>query len=239
MTLQLSALNIANQLGRTNADGTLILDLEDPIKAEIRNAIRHYNRMPSHLTEVRGGILNTLLPTDDEPLRGIWYSTVDVVDDTHGFQSIGDRQTIDVEDIITIHYMRENPGLSGLNEPLDQISYEHFERLFEGSVPQGQPELYTKYAGQIGIWPTPAAEYPLYWSGVVRPQVPVADDDDSVWFRNQRELIENAAAARVCAKYLRNTEWANTFKALEQEEYDVFQTEYAQQSGTSRIKTSL
>ena len=231
MTLHVSALNIANQLGRVNSEGTEITDLESGIKEEIRNAIRHYNRMPSHLTELRGGILNTQVGV-------YWYDTVNV-NEAHGFQSTDSRQTINVEDIINLHYMRENPGLSGLNEPLDEISYQHFERLFEGSVPQGQPELYTRYGGQIGIWPTPSDEYPLYWSGIVRPIVPVEDNDDSVWFRHQRELIETSAAARVCAKYLRNKEWQMSFKEIEASEYNAFQVEYTQQASSGRIKASM
>ena len=229
MTLQISALNVANQLGRANAQGDTILDLENPIKEEIRNAIRHYNRQPSHLTEMRGGILTTQ--------TGVyWYDSVSI-SDASGFQNIPENRTeISVQDIIVIHYMRENPGLSGLNEPLDEITYPHFERLFEGSVPQGQPELYTHYAGQIGIWPTPAGEYPLYWSGIVRPLVPQQNDDDSVWFRNQRELIENAAAARVCAKYLRDNERASAFKALELEEYEAFINEKINQSAPIKIR---
>lgn len=234
MTLIQSTFNVANQLGRVDPTGTEILDLENPIKDEIRNAIRHYSRQASYLTELRGGILRTE--------AGVyWYDTVSVAD-AAGFQNPSDRPdgtTLSVEDILNLHYMRENPGLSGLNEPLDEISYEQFERLFEGSVPQGQPELYCHYAGQIGIWPTPAAAQDLYWSGIVRPPVPINDNDDSVWLREQRELIENAAAARLCAKYLRDTERAVTFKALESEQYDNFRNEYVLQSSSRRLKLHM
>ena len=235
MTLEVTAFNVANQLGRVNVDQTEIVDLEDPIKTEIRNAITYYNRLPSHLTELRGGTLNTQ--------AGVyWYNTV-TVEDAEGFQVRASprqiRTNLSVQNIVTLHYMRENPGRSGLNEPLEEIAYRHFERLFEGSVPQGQPELYTKYAGSIGIWPTPSEEYPLYWSGVVRPVVPQQDTDDSVWFRHNREMIETRAAAAICAKYLRNNEWAQSFKSLENDLYQNFMSERSAQTSAKRLRPHM
>jgi hypothetical protein len=172
-------------LHRANADGTAILDLEDEIKEEIQNAIRHYNRGPLHLTEVRAGELTTVAGQT-------WYTTLDVgetVRDSDAFNIrtisgvvvVAGVTSIFADQVLKFHYMRENPGASGLNEPMSQVSYRHFESLFEGSTPQGQPEYFTHYAGQVGIWPTPSGANTLYWSGIVKSVVPSEDNAPSVW----------------------------------------------------------
>lgn len=113
------ALIVANQLGRTNAEGSTITDLETQIKAEIRNTIRFYNRKPMHLTEFRGGEIVTVSGQT-------FYDTADITMGA-GDQPLANRTTIDTTDIINIHYMRENPGETGLNEPLSEVPYAHFE----------------------------------------------------------------------------------------------------------------
>lgn len=223
-----AALVVATQLGRVDAAGTSITDLENQIKEEIRNTIRFYNRKPMHLTEFRGGELATVSGET-------WYSTV-VITNGEGDQPLANRTTIDVDDVINIHYMRENPGQTGLNEPLSEVPYAHFERLFEGAVPSGQPEYFTRYAGQIGIWPTPSGVNNIYWSGTVRPTVPQADADTSVWLTQANELIEAGACRRVCSKYLRDHAWANEFAQIEVVQLQNLEAEYVQKSSTGRLR---
>jgi len=133
--------------------------------------------------------------------------------------------------------MRENPGASGLNEPLSYVPYMHFERMFEGSTPQGQPEYYTLYAGQIGIWPTPAAEHLVYWSGTVKPTVPISDSGTSIWFDQANELIEASTARRVCSKYLRDNERAQVYAAEELSAYQVVLGEYTLKASSRRLRS--
>lgn len=227
-TLADIALVVAKQLGRANVAGTAILDLETEIKAEITNAVKQYNRKPMHLTEFRGGTLTTAAGVD-------WYSTVDLTAGD-GDQDNTGRSAVDVNDIIKLHYVRENPGGSGLNERMTPISYEHFERLNEGSTPQGQPEFYTLYAGQIGIWPTPSGVSTLYWSGIVKPVIPTADSDESVWFDQANELIEAATARRVNANYIRDTERMTIYAASEASALRDLENEYVRKTSTGRLK---
>lgn len=240
-TLADIALTVATQLGRVDANATQILDLENEIKAEIKNAVRFYNRKPSHLTEVRGGTLTTEAGTT-------WYSTVQsgvsyrhdsslVVTIDSMASTLDVDEYISTDQIVKFHYMRENPGASGLNEPLSMVPYTHFERMFEGSTPQGQPEYFTVYAGKVGIWPTPNAAHTLYWSGIVKPGVPIEDTDESVWFFNANELIEAATARRVCSKYLRDPERAQMFAADEMAAWNALQAEHVNKSSTGRLKS--
>ena len=238
--LATTALTVAKMIGRANAAGTAIIDLETEIKAEIKNSIRYYNRQPLHILEVRGGILTTEADVT-------WYSTVDVstsVRDSEGFNIVEVDGSIVVDattevfadDILDIHYMRENPGASGLNEPMREIPYVRFEQLQEGSTASGQPEYFTRYAGQIGIWPTPGAVHSIYFSALVKPIVPSADTDPSIWFLEANELIECAAARRVCSKWLRDADRAASFAAEESQLYRRMYGEYISKSTTGRIK---
>ena len=222
------ALVVANQLSRTNAEGNTITDLETEIKQEIRNTIRFYNRKPMHLTEFRSGEIVTV--------SGQTFYNTTTITTGAGDQPLNGRITIDTTDIIAIHYMRENPGQTGLNEPLSEVSYAHFERLFEGAVPSGQPEYFTRYAGEIGIWPTPSGVNNIYWSGIVRPTVPQADDDTSIWFDQANEMIEAGAARRVCSKFLRDEERANFFGQIELLQLQNLEAEHVQKSSTHRLR---
>lgn len=228
MTLATSALELAKRLGRANAAGNAIVDLEDEIKSQIGAAIREYNRRPWHLTELRGGTLTTAQGTT-------WYSTVDI-SAAGADQSVSGRTSLDTKEILDIHYFRENPGASGLNEPLSEVPYKKFEQMFEGSTPQGQPEYFTRYAGQIGIWPTPNAAHTLYFSGIVKPVIPTGDADTSVWLDEAEDLILANAGKRVCVNYLRDTDRGAEFAAMEKSELEPFESEHVRKSSTGRIK---
>lgn len=225
MTLATSALKCALQLGRANATGTAIADLAVQIKQEIGDTIRFYNRMPYHLSEFRGLTLATVSGT-------VWYSTVEM-SSGDGDQSA---RSVDVNDVLSIDYMRENPGSSGLNEPMYRMAYRDFERLLEGSTPSGPPNYYTMFAGQIGIWPTPDDAYSIYFSATVKPAVPVDDADTSVWLEQAEEMIIAGAARRVCLKYIRDAERAQEFAVIEQEAAHMLQKEHVLKSSSRRLK---
>lgn len=228
MTLATSALECAKYLSRVNASGTAIVDLETEIKNEIGETIKFYNRQTSHLTEFRGIVLTTVASTT-------WYSAVDLTSGD-GDQDKTGRTTIDTNTILSIAYMRENPGSSGLNEPLARLPYTDFERLFEGSTPSGPPTYYTFYAGQIGIWPTPDAAYSIYFSATVKPVVPSDDADTSVWLDEAEELILAGAAKRVCLKHIRDTQRAQEFAAIESSALTQFNTEHVLKSSSRRLR---
>mgnify|MGYP006935322130 CR=1 FL=1 len=227
-TLASVALSCAKQLGRANAAGTAIVDLEAEIKEEIAEAIKFYNRRPNHLTEFRGFEVTTASSTT-------WYSTIDLTNGDGDQDSTG-RTAVNANTILTIDYARENPGGSGNNEPLSKVSYQSFEGFFEGATSSGSPTYFTYYAGQIGVWPTPDGAYTLYFSGDVKPVVPTADSDTSVWFDEAEELIEAAACKRVCLKYLRDSERAMTFVAAEKDAEASFHSEYVRKSTSGKVR---
>lgn len=224
-TLATVALKCAKQLGRVNAAGTAITDLETEIKEEIAEAIRFYNRKPWHLTEVRDVTLTTAAGTR-------WYSTVDLTGGA-GDQSVSGRTAVNVNDILSIDYMREN--VSSLTDDMIFMRYRDFERLNEGSTPGGTPYAYTLYAGQIGIYPTPNDAYSITFSAHVKPVVPTQDADESVWFDEVEEMVAAGANKRVCLKYLRDPERAAEFKAIEDGVMDSLHYEHVRKASTGKI----
>lgn len=229
MTLYSSALKCAVQLGRATADSTAINDLEAEIKDAIRDTIRFYNRKPWHLTEVRGLSLTTAASQT-------WYSSVDLTTGA-GDQSVAGRTAVDVKDVLNVQYGRENPGSSGLNEPLIKLGYRQFEALFEGSTPSGPPTYWTYYAGQIGIWPTPDNAYELYFSATVKPVIPSDDADTSVWLDEYEEMIAAGACKRVCLLHLRDTERAQQFAEIEAQGVRGLEGENLLKTSSGRLRS--
>lgn len=219
-TLATVALSCAKQLGRANSAGSAILDLGAEIKAEIAETVRYYSRQNFALTEFRGFELAAT--------NGVtWYSAIDM---TPGDGDQAARASVDVKDVLTIAYGRENDW------PMERIDYRAFERLFEGTPSSGRPNYWTVYAGQIGLWPMPDDGYTVYFSGTIKPAVPALDADTSVWFDEAGELIEAGACRRVCLKYLRDRDRAMEFGALEDAARVNLAREYLLKSSSGKIK---
>lgn len=223
-TLASVALKCAKQLGRVDKAGTTITDLASEIKEEIGEAIIFYNRQPWALTEVRG---MQIVTTANEA----WYSTVDLTTG-QGEQSLTGRSSISASDILQLHYLRVE------DEAIDRISYEMFERYADGSTSLGDPTFYTRYAGQIGFWPTPNTAYTIYMSGSVKPVVPVNDEDTSVWFDQAEEMVVAGAIKRVLLKYVRDEDRASTYVAIERDAMLQFNGEYIRKSSSRRLKVN-
>ena len=229
MTLQASALNCAKQLSRVNAAGTAIIDLEAEIKAEIGETVRFYNRRPYALSEVRAFSISLVSGQ-------AWYDTVTLASATGDQQTAG-RTSVPVLDVLTIDYARlddqsTNPWY------LKKILYSEFERFFEGSTPASFPTFYTRYAGEIGVYPPPSGAQTIYLSGEIRPPVPTEDSDTNVWLTQAAELIEAGACKRMCLKYIRDPERAAQFQVIERDAVDELRKESSRRRSTGRLKVN-
>lgn len=210
--------NIADQLTRT--------DLDSQIKAEVQAAIRFYERKPFYFTERRNGTFDTVDGTE-------FYSTVDF----SGSAGAGTlTATENVGRILHITYAKVDQ--SGLDEDLSVIPYEKYEYYRQGTDTRGMPSYATLYAHQIGLWPIPSGVWTISLSAVVKPVVPSADSDESVWFDEALELITNRAARSVCIKYLMDRERANAYTILETEAREVLACENVQKMGTGKLRST-
>jgi hypothetical protein len=206
---------VADQLARS--------DLDTQIEREIQLAIARYNRRVSWLHEVREVSLTSVAL---QP----WYDAVDVSTGA-GPQDVTGRTSVPVTDIQKIEYMRD-PDY----EDLRQVHYREFERFFDTTGASGRPTYFTLYAGQVGIWPVPDGVTAYTLSAVVKPVVPASAADESVWFDQAQELIENAAAAAICRKFIQDGERAQAFQVYEAAAWEDLVKEGNQKMATGRLR---
>lgn len=227
MTLADIALRCAKFLGRVDATGTAIIDLEAEIREEISETVRFYNREKWALTEFRGMVLTTAAGVT-------WYSSVDLTSGD-GDQDKTSRTAVDVNTILSVDYARMD--VNSLDYDLKRLRIRDFEAMFEGNAPSLYPNYYTIYAGQIGLFPVPDAVYSIYLNGHVKPVVPTVDGDSSVWFDQAQELIETGTCKRVCLKYLRQPDRAAEFAAMEDAARRQLMGEHMRRSSTGKLKS--
>mgnify|MGYP003440349363 FL=1 len=206
---------VADQLARS--------DLNTQIDREIQLAMARYNRRVSWLHEVREVSLTSVAAQ-------AWYSSVDVSTGT-GPQDTTGRTAVDVADIQKIDYMRD-PNYDDLR----QVHYSDFEGLFDTTGAAGRPTYFTLYAGQIGIWPVPDGVTIYTLSAVVKPVIPSLATDESIWFDQAQELIENAAAAAICRKFIQDGERAQAFQVYETEAWNDLVREGNQKMATGKLR---
>jgi hypothetical protein len=199
-------------------------DLSTQIDREIQLAIQRYNRRVSWLHEVRGATLATVAGQR-------FYTSVSLAAGA-GVQDVAGRTAVSVQDIQKIEYMRASD-----DEPLYQIHYREFEERYDVTGSIGGPEYFALYAGQIGLWPTPDAVETLTLSVVVKPVVPSSAADESVWFDQAQELIENAAASAICRKFLQDGERAQAFQVYEAAAWEDLVREGNQKMATGRLRS--
>lgn len=217
MTTLLDVRNrIEDQLSRS--------DLSTQIDREIQLAIARYNRRVSWLHEVRGATLTTVIGQR-------FYGTLDLSAGA-GPQDVTGRTAVSVQDVQKVEYMRDAD-----DDPIEQIDYREFERRFDVSGTTGGAEYFTLYAGQIGLWPTPDAVETLTLSVVVKPAIPTLATDESVWFDQAQELIENAAAAAICRKFIGDGERAQAFQVYETAAWEELVREGNQKMATGRLRS--
>lgn len=220
------ASNVADMLRRPSDTNTI-----GQAKAEIRNAVDHYSRRATWVVEHRGG---TIAATSGNQ----WYSTIDLTAGTDieaGSPAATLRTSTDsLKKLLNITYAKIEQGT--VDWPLEILPVRDFEHLSETSGISGTPRWITHHVGQVGLWPVPGAAYTVYISGYFKPTAPVNDADESVWFDEYRELIENAAARRVASKWLQDTEMAGVFAQEEGLQAGLLIAEGAAKRATGKLR---
>jgi hypothetical protein len=217
--------NVADMLrGRT--------DLNSQIDIEIGNAIRHYSRRATWITDRRNGTIATVAGTE-------WYSTIDLsssagISDT----SVGTlpSATADLVDMISMDYAKIEQGTT--DWPLAVTSYRTFESLRENSNVRGTPRYISRYSGRIGLWPAPNAVYTVSISGNFKPIVPSSGTDESAFFDQHRELIDVATTVRMAQKWTHDAELVSLYAPLVVEQERLLTVEGNTRRGTGKARSS-
>ena len=203
------------------------------IKTAVKDAIRHYSRRNSWVIERRGAEIDLVASQT-------WYSTIDNTAGV-GIESspVGTAPTAadSLIGLLDIDYAKLEIG--AIDWPLSIYSYRTFETLLENNSVSGTPRYITRRTGQIGFWPTPDRAFTCYLSGTFKPTVPSADADESVWFDQYQELIENSAARRMAFRWLQDTEMGGVFALAEKEQEDLLIAEGRTRRATGRITPTV
>lgn len=207
---------------RSNVAAKLVRsDLSSQIDKQIGAAVRFYRRKPWEFTEMRVGEISTVAS----------QAEYDAVDFTGGVGAQASRTTVSMDDIIDIETIRQ-PDAGGY--VLTRIPYREFEKWREGAS-GATASYWTRYADRLLFYPIPSGVQALEVSATVKPIVPVASGDNSVFFDRCPEMIEEYAAEKVCEEYLRNPGKAAVHRAARFEQERVMNSETRRRTATGRI----
>lgn len=207
---------------RANVAAKLVRsDLTSQIDAQIGAAVRHYRRMPWEFTELRAGVLTTV-PSQ------LFYASVDF---TNGVGAQGARTSVPVSDIIEIETIRREDASGYL---LERIPYRQFE-IWRTSGAAASVYYWTRYGDRIGLYPEPPGVEVLEVSANIKPLIPADESDTSIFFDRCPDMIEDFAAEKVCALYLRNPGKAAEHRANRMEQEAVMNGETRRRTATGSI----
>ncbi len=197
-------------------------DLNNQIRAEILRAIERFETQPWAFTEVLNATLTTVVGQ-------AWYPTVAA--------SAGLSQATFPGDIAASRIVRVDwIGNPADDDWLIELDFATFQRWQETDGTLGDPYHWTRYAGRIGLYPTPDAVYSLSVSGLMRPPALTNDTETSIWFDRAGELIETRAAATVAAKFLADPERARMFAEIATGAEMALIAESGRERGTGKLK---
>lgn len=185
---------------------------DDQVRQAIISAIAEHERELHHWSERRQAIIELTAGKT-------WYSTIGFRDPSiytaaqiETIQS-GDDQDLtwsfddfpwtgDASRIIKVIYARlYETAAETQSYRMDEVSYQEFECLQEGTTNTSQPHTFTRFSHQIGVYPTPDASYPLRLSVWCKPFAPTADSHVSVFFDQAEHLIRAASKKNLCEAF--------------------------------------
>lgn len=115
--------------------------------------------------------------------------------------------------------------------------YSWFEEFQTSSPPfRGTPEYYSEYQTQFRLYPVPDASNTMYLSYVKQLSALSADGDSNAWTTDAFDMILGRSGWRVMLLFMRDTEKASMFQALEQSEYARLNTLSVQRQMSGKIR---
>lgn len=202
-------------------------DLTASIKKEIRSTVAHYVRMGGDYLQRGEGELTTVAGQQ-------WYATVDF-SGSFGAET-SPSATLGVADILLIEHMKIAPGSSGYDDSIVPVDFDTFERLSNGADTGQDPEYYCIHAERIGLWPIPDGVLTIEVAGLIRPAPVTTDGGSTPFFDRFTELVECAAAKRICQKYTLDLERAQAFAAMEAEIWGPIAADMRRRLSTGRLR---
>jgi hypothetical protein len=173
------------------------------IEREIVRACEKLSRENLHVSEVAEFSFVTV--ADQQ-----WYTSVDL---SSAVPAVGtnDSASMSVRNIIKIKYLMATPGAGGIDDGLDFVSFDRFQRLSEGNSSGGYPTVYTVWANRIGLWPVPSTVYTVQGDGVIKPVIPTSITSECAYFDEYPDLVEAIVAGQIFKKYAKDPAAASMY----------------------------
>jgi hypothetical protein len=172
---------------------------EGQIQNAIKSAIKHYEREPFWF--------NT---------RIITFSTVA---STEFYESTNPD---DFGNIVRIDSMMVASGSNKYR--LRGVDNRHIDDVQDGTV-TGEPEMYSRYANKIRLYPIPASVYTIQIDHVYKLAELAVDADENAWVDECEEMIRQAAKRILASDILHADDMAGRYAALEQVAYNRIRSE--------------
>lgn len=122
---------------------------------------------------------------------------------------------------------------------LDRMSYTDMDAIDAGTTPlAGYPRLWSWFAGQLRLYPTPNAAYTLTISGQCSLTELSADSDSNFWTNEAEELIRCRAKRDLCAHVLMDEQQAIRMDGLARDAYRDLKASANKLIATGRISST-
>jgi len=128
-----------------------------------------------------------------------------------------------IPNIIKILSMRI-PGSGGYATYLPGVTNDQIEDIQDGTL-FGQPDLYSRFANKIRLFPIPDAVYTIKLSYISTLSTLSADADTNAWTEDAEEVIRQGAKKRLAADILHSDEIAQRCATMEKAALDGLRAE--------------
>jgi hypothetical protein len=127
---------------------------------------------------------------------------------------------------------------SGSNKVrLRGVDNRSIDDMQDGTV-TGEPEMYSRYANKIRLYPIPNATYTITMSHVYKLDVLSDDGDSNAWTDECEELTRQAAKRILCSDILHADDMAKRYAELEQVAYRRIRSENRNRSPQPELRVN-
>lgn len=140
----------------------------------------------------------------------------------------------DIPNIVQMQSLLVTSG-SSTKAPLRAVDNSAIEDIQDGTV-TGEPELFSRYADKLRLYPIPNAVYTMTASYVYKLTALSADGDTNSWTNECEELTRQAAKRIIATDIIHDDDLAMKFATLENTAIDVLLEENRTRLGSIPLR---
>ena len=185
--------------------------------------------------QIKNAIQSTIA---DYAGEGFWFNeataTLNTVANQELYSSADLSAIPDIIKIISLRIVNSGTYTTYING----ITNDQIEDIQDGTL-FGQPELYSRFANKIRLFPIPDAVYALKLSYISTLATLSADADTNAWMNEAEEVIRQGAKKRLATDILHSDEIAQRCAVMENKAYDGLRMENRNRRPQNFLRTEL